>query len=325
MIRVGVVGSAGYTGGEILRLLLFHPKTKIIFAHSSSQSGKFVSDIHRDLIGDTDLKFSKTLNLNVDVVFLCLSHGESRKFLTEHKIPTKIKIIDLSEDFRLNKNSSIGKRNFIYGLPELQKDKIKNSNSIANPGCFATSIQLALLPLAKENLLSNEISINGITGSTGAGQSLSETSHFSWRVNNLAVYKPFEHQHINEVGETLSSLQSSLPFNLNFVPMRGGFSRGIITTSQIKISKNISEIELLYKKIYASSPFVFISSSAIDLKQVINTNKCLIKLTKNKNQLLVECIIDNLLKGASGQALQNMNLMFGFDETDGLKLKPVAF
>lgn len=324
IIKVGIIGGAGYTGGELIRLLIHHPQAEIVFVHSKSNAGNPISKVHADLLGETDLKFTNKLNSNVDVLFLCVGHGEARKFLEENKIADKIKIIDLSQDFRLTSNKKQGTRNFIYGLPELNKEKIKSARNIANPGCFATCIQLGLLPLAKAGLL-NEVYTTGITGSTGAGQSLTETSHFSWRANNIQAYKTLTHQHLGEIGESLKQLQPKGNISVNFVPWRGDFTRGIFVSSQLICERSIEELNKLYKEFYQGHPFTHVSRDMIFLKQVVNTNKCIIQLEKTGSNLVVHSITDNLLKGASGQAVQNMNLIFGLNEKTGLELKPAAF
>lgn len=334
-IKVGIIGGAGYTGGELLRILINHPRVEISFVHSNSNLGNSVSEVHTDLFGDTDLKFCgnevfKTLSLGeglgeADVLFLCVGHGDARKFLNVYAIDGKIKIIDLSQDFRLTQNSQLKTRNFIYGLPELNRNAIKLAQNIANPGCFATSIQLALLPLASKDLLNSEIHINATTGSTGAGQGLSATAHFSWRNNNLSVYKAFEHQHLNEIGQSISQLQQNFGAEINLIPQRGDFARGIFASMYTECSLSLDDAYRLYEDYYSGHPFTHISKNNIDLKQVVNTNKCLIHLEKHGNKLFIVSIIDNLVKGASGQAVQNMNLMFGFEETAGLKLKGSAF
>lgn len=324
-IKVGIVGGAGYTGGELIRILLNHPVAEIIFVHSKSNAAHFLYDVHKDLQGDTEMKFTDSLNQKIDVLFLCVGHGEATKFLTENKIDESIMIIDLSQDFRLGE--TLNKRKFVYGLPELNKSQINKANNIANPGCFATTIQLGLLPLAKAGLL-KEIHTTGITGSTGAGQGLSETSHFSWRSNNIQAYKTLSHQHMAEILRSINSLQSNSPLGdsgLHFIPWRGDFTRGIFVSSQIKCALSLDELSKLYKKYYAAHPFIVLSDEPIFLKQVVNTNKCFIQLEKIGNKLVVHSIIDNLLKGASGQAVQNMNLMFGLEETAGLKLKATGF
>jgi len=318
-IKVGVVGGAGYTGGELLRILVNHPHATIAFVHSKSKTGKFIHEVHTDLIGDTDLKFTSELSSDIDVMFLCVGHGEAKVFLAENKIDAKVKIIDLSQDHRLKSTT------FVYGLPELNKEQIKKANYIANPGCFATCIQLALLPLAANGLLKDDVHISATTGSTGAGQSLSTTSHFSWRQNNLSIYKAFEHQHLNEIGQSLTQLQNSFSNDLNFIPYRGAFTRGIIASLYTTCDLSIEKVEELYQAYYATHPFVHISKNAIDLKQIVNTNKGLLQLQKHGNKLLITSCIDNLLKGASGQAVQNMNLLFGLDEKAGLNLKAAYF
>lgn len=324
-IKAGIIGGAGYTGGELLRILINHPKTEITFIHSNSNAGNLISDVHTDLIGDTDLKFTDQLSQDIDVLFLCVGHGDARKFLEANSFNNNIKIIDLSQDFRLHQKSEIGNRKFAYGLPELNKTAIKTAQNIANPGCFATCLQLALLPLASAGLLKSEVHISATTGSTGAGQKPTATSHFSWRNNNLSVYKAFEHQHLNEIGESLLLLQSDFNKDINFIPYRGDFTRGIMASCYLECDLSLEEAEKLYQDFYADAPFTHISKTNIDLKQVVNTNKCLIHLEKHGNKLMILSIIDNLLKGASGQAVQNMNLMFGFEEMAGLRLKAVGF
>ena len=323
-IRAGIAGGAGYTGGELLRILINHPEVTIVFAHSNSNAGNQISNVHEDLKGETDLQFTNELSNDIDVLFLCVGHGDAKKFLTENDIAAHIKIIDLSQDFRLTANDSINQRKFIYGLPELNKEAIKTADNIANPGCFATAIQLGLLPLAKAGLL-NEVYTTGITGSTGAGQGLNQTAHFSWRANNIQAYKSLTHQHINEIGQSLVQLQPSSDIDINFVPWRGDFTRGIFISSQLKCTLNIDEITQLFESFYQDQAFVTISKEPIFLKQVVNTNKCLIQLEKIADKLVVHSTIDNLLKGASGQAVQNMNLLFGLEETMGLKLKANYF
>ena len=322
-VLAGIVGGAGYTGGEMLRILLHHPNVEIAFVHSTSSAGKHVYDVHKDLFGDTDLKFAAELAFNIDVLFLCVGHGDAKKFLQANTIPEHIKVIDLSQDFRLNGHTA--KREFVYGLPELNRETIKTAQNIANPGCFATCLQLGLLPLAAKGLLNAEVHITGTTGSTGAGQSLSETTHFTWRNDNLSVYKAFEHQHLNEVGQSLRQLQPGFNHAVNFVPYRGDYTRGIIAS--IYLDSELSEAEALkiYQHHYAGHPFTHATSHDIDLKQVVNTSKCFVQVKKHDHKLLIISIIDNLLKGASGQAVQNMNLMFGFAESAGLNLKAIAF
>ncbi|WAC41914.1 N-acetyl-gamma-glutamyl-phosphate reductase [Pedobacter sp. SL55] len=332
MIKAGIIGGAGYTGGEMLRILVNHPQVEIAFVNSSSNAGNLISDVHTDLFGDTDLRFTDQISQDIDVLFLCVGHGDAKKFLEANPIDERIKIIDLSQDFRLNRNSSIENRQFVYGLPELNKDKIQSARNIANPGCFATCIQLGLLPLASKGLLQSEVHINATTGSTGAGQSLSKTSHFSWRNNNLSIYKAFEHQHLNEIGESLVQANGApLPLGgtggglLTFIPQRGDFTRGILAAMYIESDLTEEQAYELYENYYAGHSFTHVSRKNIDLKQVVNTNKCLVHLEKHGNKLFIISIIDNLLKGASGQAVQNMNLMFGLEETAGLKLKAANF
>jgi N-acetyl-gamma-glutamyl-phosphate reductase len=323
-VKAGIIGGAGYTGGELIRLLIRHPYTAVSFVHSRSNAGKPVYSVHQDLLGDTDLVFTDKVSTNIDVLFLCLGHGESKTFLSKNKIADKVKVIDLANDFRLKKHAKHGKRQFVYGLPELNREKIKTATNIANPGCFATSIQLGLLPLAKAGLL-DEIYTTGITGSTGAGQSLSNTSHFSWRANNIQAYKTLTHQHLGEIGESLLQLQRKSTIELSFVPWRGDFTRGIFASSTIHCEKPLDELVKLYHDFYKSHPFTCVSKDAIYLKQVVNTNKAVVQLEKAGSKLVVHSAIDNLLKGASGQAVQNMNLLFGMDERDGLNLKATGF
>jgi len=329
-IKVGIIGGAGYTGGELIRLLIHHPGVSVSFIHSRSNAGKPIHSVHQDLLGDTELKFSGELNDVVHVIFLCLGHGESKKFLEENKISDKIKIIDLANDFRLSQSSNHGARNFVYGLPELNRDQIKKANNVANPGCFATTIQLGLLPLAKAGLL-KEVYTTGITGSTGAGQSLSATSHFSWRENNIQAYKTLTHQHLGEIHQSLHQLQESFPGSplgaggLNFVPWRGDFTRGIFISSQLPCDLSLIELNKLYEDFYSGHPFSYTTKEPVFLKQAVNTNKCIIQLEQVGSQLVVHSVADNLLKGASGQAVQNMNLMFGLDEATGLNLKANYF
>lgn len=321
-IKVGIIGGAGYTGGELIRVLLNHPQAEIVFVHSKSNADNYLYQVHKDLYGDTDMKFTSSLDNKVEVLFLCVGHGDAKKFLKGNEIDAKIKIIDLSQDFRLGDYA--GKRKFVYGLPELNKALIKKANNIANPGCFATGIQLGLLPLAKAGLL-NEIYTTGITGSTGAGQGLNETSHFSWRANNMQAYKTLSHQHLFEIMQSFKKLNSKSDVDLNFIPWRGDFTRGIFISSQVQCSLNKPELTALYQQFFANHPFVVISEEPVFLKQVINTNKCFIQFEKVGGKLVIHSVIDNLLKGASGQAVQNMNLMFGLDETAGLKLKANYF
>lgn len=323
-VKTGIVGGAGYTGGEMIRLLINHPSVQLSFVHSTSNTGNPVSKIHADLVGETDLVFTDVLQNDIDVLFLCVGHGDAKKFLAENKIDGTIKVIDLSQDFRLQPGTLIGNREFVYGLPELNKEKIKSANNIANPGCFATAIQLGLLPLAKAGVL-GDVYTTGITGSTGAGQGLNNTSHFSWRANNIQAYKTLQHQHINEIHQSLQQLQGNDGMHVNFVPWRGDFTRGIYTSSIIDCGLPLEEIKQLYKTFYADQPFTHVSDTMIDLKQVVNTNKCLLHIEKQGSKIVVHSAIDNLLKGASGQAVQNMNLMFDLDETTGLKLKANYF
>ncbi len=326
-IKIGIIGGAGYTGGELIRLLLHHPGVEIAFIHSRSNAGNFIYTVHQDLMGDSELKFTDQLDLgdgHIDVLFLCLGHGESNKFLTANKIADTIKIIDLANDFRLAENSQHGTRNFVYGLPELNRDKIKLAKNIANPGCFATALQLGLLPLAKAGLL-KDVYTTGITGSTGAGQSLSSSSHFSWRANNIQAYKTLTHQHLAEIGESIVQLQPANDIDLSFIPWRGDFTRGIFISSTVTCDLSLEELTILYAEFYTGHPFTHVSKEAIFLKQVVNTNKAVIQLEKAGNKLVIHAVIDNLLKGASGQAVQNMNLIFGLDETTGLKLKANYF
>ena len=322
-VNVGIVGGAGYTGGELIRLLIHHPHVAVSFIHSRSNAGKPVSSVHQDLIGETDFVFSSELNDDIDVLFLCVGHGEAKKILDANHIADHIKIIDLSQDFRLNPQSKIANRQFVYGLPEINKEEIKAAKNIANPGCFATAIQLGLLPLAKAGLL-NEIYSTGITGSTGAGQGLSPTSHFSWRANNIQAYKTLSHQHLKEINQSITQLGSQT-VELNFVPWRGDFSRGIFISSTITCDKDSAELIELFSDFYSGQPFTILSQQEIFLKQVVNTNKCVIQLEKVGSKLVVHSALDNLLKGASGQAVQNMNLMFDLNECAGLNLKASAF
>lgn len=328
-IKAGIIGGAGYTGGELIRLLINHPDVSVAFVHSRSTAGKPVHTVHQDLLGDTDLLFTDDISLlqkpqELDVLFLCLGHGESKKFLAENKIDDAIRIIDLANDFRLSGSSSSGNRKFVYGLPELNRDQIRSAVSVANPGCFATTIQLGLLPLAKAGLL-KDVYTTGITGSTGAGQSLSQTSHFSWRANNIQAYKTLTHQHLGEIGESLHQLQVNNDVNVHFVPWRGDFTRGIFVSSQLQCDLSLTELNTLFDDFYKDHPFTHVSREPIFLKQVVNTNKCVVHLEKAGSMLVVHSIADNLLKGASGQAVQNLNLMFELEERSGLHLKPAGF
>jgi N-acetyl-gamma-glutamyl-phosphate reductase len=328
-IRIGISGGAGYTGGELIRILSHHPHAELVFVQSASNAGKEISSVHQDLAGDTGLLFTEQLQQDVDVLFLCVGHGAAKRFLTENQLDKNIRIIDLSQDFRLKANELFPGNNhpFIYGLPELNREEIKKAKNIANPGCFASAIELGLLPLAKVGGLS-EIFTTGITGSTGAGQGLSPTSHFSWRVNNVQAYKTLTHQHLAEVNQSLEQLQpgfSTVKPALHFVPWRGDFARGIFVSSQLKSDRDLKELISLYKEFYADHPFTIVSEEPIFLKQVVNTNKCIIQLEKLDDLLVIHSAIDNLTKGASGQAVQNMNLMFGLDECAGLRLKANYF
>lgn len=319
-IRVGIVGGAGYTAGELIRLLVNHPYADLDFVHSESSAGKYLYEVHSGLLGDTDLRFCDSFELNsVDVLFLCSAHGKSHEFWAQHERPSRLKVIDLAQDFR---DESGG---YVYGLPEMQREKIQQATSLANPGCFATAIQLALLPLAEAGILEGEICVNAITGSTGAGVRPSETTHFSWRSNNISAYKVFEHQHLKEIRRNLSLMQPDFSSPVNFIPMRGDFTRGIFATVYTDCELTLEEASSLYRGYYGDARFTFVSGTPVDLKQVVNTNKCLISLEKHDGKLVVCSVIDNLLKGASGQAVQNMNLMFGFPEDAGLRLKASAF
>ncbi len=325
MIQVGIIGGAGYTAGELIRLLIHHPQAEINFVYSTSNAGNKISSIHQDLVGWLDMAFTDTVNPNVDVLFLCLGHGNSIKFLSNHTFSETTKIIDLGNDFRLEKDKIFNNKSFVYGLPELQRDAIKKANYVANPGCFATAIQLGLLPLASNKLLQTNIHVNAVTGATGAGTSLSATSHFPWRDNNFSYYKPFTHQHLGEINQSLKQLQHNFSTDVLFMPNRGDFSRGIFATLYTDFEGSLNEATSLYKAFYKTAKFTFVSDQDLHLKQVVNTNNCLLHLHKHNNKLLITSIIDNLLKGASGQAVQNMNLMFGLDETTGLKLKATYF
>ncbi len=322
MIKVGIIGGAGYTAGELIRILLNHAEVEISFVHSESNAGNKLYDVHVDLIGDTEICFTSDYNLaSVDALFLCMGHGKSKEFFNKETIPAGLKVIDLSHDFRLKAEGN----DFVYGLPELQRERIKNATYLANPGCFATGIQLALLPLAANGLLKSSIHVNAITGSTGAGQKPTSTTHFSWRNNNLSAYKIFQHQHEAEIIQSLVQLQESFSGEFNFIPVRGNHTRGIFVTAYTKFDDSLDEANTLYKEYYTNHPFVFISENNPGLKQVVNTNKAVVYLEKYNDNLVVVSLTDNLLKGASGQAVQNMNLMFGLDEKEGLKLKPIAF
>ena len=320
MIKVGIIGGAGYTAGELIRLLINHPAVEIAFVHSTSNAGNLLSDVHGGLVGETDLRFSESYDLSaVDVLFLCSAHGQSRKFWEENPLPATLKVVDLAQDFR---DESCG---YVYGLPEVNRTRISQTVRLANPGCFATAIQLALLPLAANGLLKSEVHITAITGSTGAGVKPGATTHFSWRNDNISVYKAFEHQHLIEICRTLKSLQPSFDSAVNFVPMRGDFARGIFASVYTESDLSAEQAVELYKNYYADAAFTFVAERDIDLKQVVNTNKALVRVAKYGTKLHIVSVIDNLLKGASGQAVQNMNLMFGLDEKLGLNLKPSAF
>lgn len=321
MIKVGIIGGAGYTAGELIRILVNHPEAELVSAVSRSHTGQKIYEAHSDLIGETELTFDEQLNTEVDVVFLCSGHGKSKGIVATNAIPESAKVIDLSSDFRLaNTNHS-----FVYGLPELNRNVIKRSNNIANPGCFATCIQLCLLPLASENLLNEDVQVSAITGSTGAGQNPTDTTHFSWRSNNASVYKAFTHQHLGEITQSLTQLQKNFDHSINFIPFRGAFTRGIIAACYLKTDLSLEEADAIFQEYYKSHAFVHISGSPVDLKQVVNSNKAVLHLEKEGDQLLVTGVIDNLVKGASGQAVQNMNLMFGLEETSGLTLKTTGF
>ena len=325
MIKVGIIGGSGYTAGELIRILMFHPNATLDFVYSTTNAGKPLSIAHHDLMGDFEMNFTDQVNPNVNVVFLCLGHGKSKAFLEQNQFSKDTKIIDLGNDFRLNKDAEFDGKQFVYGLPELNKAAIKSANYIANPGCFATAIQLALLPLAKNGLLNEDVHINATTGSTGAGVSPSETTHFSWRNNNMSHYKAFEHQHLGEINQSIQQLQAGYPNELLFVPNRGDFARGIFATLYTTVSDSLEDIVSKYEAFYADQPFVTVTTTNINMKQVVQTNKCIISLMKKGNRLLITSVIDNLTKGASGQAIQNMNLLFGLDETTGLHLKPCGF
>jgi N-acetyl-gamma-glutamyl-phosphate reductase len=325
MIKVGIIGGSGYTAGELIRILMFHPNASLDFVYSTTNAGKPLSIAHHDLMGDIEMNFTDQVNSNVNVVFLCLGHGKSKAFLEQNQFSNDTKIIDLGNDFRLTKDAVFDGKQFVYGLPELNKTAIQSANYIANPGCFATAIQLALLPLAKNGLLNDDIHINATTGSTGAGVSPSETTHFSWRNNNMSHYKAFEHQHLGEINQSIQQLQTGYPNELIFLPNRGDFTRGIFATLYTTLEESLEEIVAKYEAYYGDQPFVTVTTTNINMKQVVQTNKCIISLMKKGNRLLITSVIDNLTKGASGQAIQNMNLLFGLDETTGLNLKPCGF
>lgn len=322
MVRIGILGAAGYTGGELIRLLLCHPEAKIVFANSESNAGNPVSEVHEGLVGETDLCFTSEMPFDeVDVVFFCFGHGKSQQFLSEHKIPASVKIIDLAQDFRIAAES----QDFIYGLPETHRSQIRSANHLANPGCFATCIQLAMLPALKAGIISGDIHVNGITGSTGAGQKPASTTHFSWRNDNISVYKTFTHQHLLEVNQTVQELCPGYEGRVLFIPQRGCFTRGIFVTAYAKCDLPLEEVQKIYADYYKDAAFTHFVCKSPDMKQVVNTNKAVVYVEKYEDQLLMISCIDNLLKGAVGQAVQNMNLMFGLDEKTGLKLKASAF
>ena len=320
MKKVGIIGGSGYTGGELIRLIIDHPLIELDFVYSTRKSDTLITDTHLDLLGRTNLFFTNKINKNVDVLFLCIGHGKSKVFLEKNKFSDSTYIIDLSNDFRLDKENSFNNLNFVYGLPEVHRDKILKTKYVANPGCFATVIQLSLLPLANNSLIKNQIHINATTGSTGAGASLSDTKHFSWRNNNISWYKPFSHQHLEEIDQTLNSLCKN-KMKLIFLPYRGNFTRGIFSTTYLNYEGTLESANELYNDYYKNAPFTHISKNEISLKNVINSNNCFIHLHKHDNILLITSVIDNLIKGASGQAIQNLNIMMGWDETSGLKLK----
>ena len=322
MIKIGILGAAGYTGGELIRVLLNHPEAQIVFANSESNAGNLVADVHEGLYGDTDMRFTDEMPFDdVDVVFFCFGHGKSEQFLREHSIPSKVKIIDLAQDFRL----AAPDNDYVYGLPEINRERIATAQHVANPGCFATCIQLGLLPAAKMHLINTDVSVNAITGSTGAGQKPGATTHFSWRNNNMSIYKAFIHQHVPEIRQSLKQTQGYLDASIDFIPYRGDFARGIFATEVVKTDKPVEGIVAGYKEFYKDAKFTHYVDKAIDLKQVVNTNKCLVHVDKYGDKLLIPSCIDNLLKGAVGQAVQNMNIMFGVNESLGLSLKPSAF
>ena len=332
MIKIGILGAAGYTGGELIRLLIHHPEAQIVFANSESNAGNYVADIHEGLYGDTDMKFTADMPFDdVDVIFFCFGHGKSEAFIREHHIPQHVRIIDLAQDFRIAGNDSNAgfmtpaNHDFVYGLPEINRELIANARHVANPGCFATCIQLGLLPAAKLGPSNDAVAVNAITGSTGAGQKPGATTHFSWRNNNMSIYKAFTHQHVPEIRQSLRQVQGYLDAAIDFIPYRGDFARGIFATEVVRTDKPIEEIVEGYKEFYKDAAFTHYADKSIDMKQVVNTNKALVHCDKFGNKLLITSCIDNLLKGAVGQAVQNMNIMFGIDEKSGLNLKPSAF
>ena len=321
-MRIGILGGAGYTGGELIRLLINHPQAEIVFVNSESNAGNPVADVHEGLYGDTDLRFTDAMPFSeVDVLFFCFGHGKSRLFMQEHDIPANVRIIDLAQDFRLAAEGN----DFVYGLPEINRERIASARHVANPGCFATCIQLGLLPAASMGLLTRDVAVNAITGSTGAGQKPGATTHFSWRADNMSIYKPFTHQHVPEIRQSLAQVQGRLDADIDFIPYRGNFARGIFATEVVRTETPIEQIVEGYKAFYKDEPFTHYVDRQIDMKQAVNTNKCLVHCEKFGDKLLVTACIDNLLKGAVGQAVENMNIMFGLEETMGLKLKPSAF
>jgi len=325
MIKAGIVGSSGYVAGELLRCLIHHPEVDIDFLYSHSQPGLNAGEIHQDLIHLENLTFTNVINEQVDVVFLCLGHGNSTKFLKTHSFSSQTKIIDLSNDFRLKNDAAMGEKDFVYGLTELNHGAIKTAQHIANPGCFATAIQLALLPLAAKQHLNDDVHIHAITGSTGAGQGLSTTSQFSWRSNNVSIYKAFDHQHMGEIGENIVSLQPKFKHEINFLPVRGNFTRGIFASAYMTTDLSEMQLQDLYEDYYQDAPFTHLSKNTVHLKQVVNTNFCYLQVQKIDGKVLITSVIDNLLKGAAGQAIENMNLMFGLDQKSGLALKASLF
>lgn len=325
MKQVGIIGGAGFTAGELIRLLIFHPEVQLNFVFSTSNAGNKISSVHQDLVGTLEMNFTDHINSTIDVLFLCLGHGNSKKFLENNTFSNQTKIIDLSNDFRLVNDTLFQGKKFVYGLPEMNRKNIQKANYVANPGCFATAIQLAILPLAAHQKLTNDIHVNAVTGATGAGVSLSKTTHFTWRDNNFSYYKPFTHQHLGEINQNVKQLQENYHSEIIFMPNRGDFSRGIFATAYTEFTGSREEATEMYTDFYKDSTFTVVSDDEIHLKQVVNTNKCIIHLHKYKNKLLITSVIDNLLKGASGQAIQNMNLMFGFAETEGLQLKGSIF
>ncbi len=336
MIRIGILGGAGYTAGELIRLLVNHPCAQIVFVHSESNAGNAITDVHEGLYGETELRFTDQLPFDeVDVLFFCFGHGKSEAFLREHDIPGRVKIIDLAQDFRLKGTETVAtqhptpeRHDFVYGLPEINKAQIASAQHVANPGCFATCIQLGLLPAASMGIINDDVAVNAITGSTGAGQKPTATTHFSWRMGNMSIYKAFKHQHVPEIKQSLRQVQGHLDASIDFIPYRGDFARGIFATSVVKLPTDLSksgDIVSTYKEFYREAAFTHYIDKAIDLKQVVNTNKCLVHVDVFDGKILITSCIDNLLKGAVGQALQNMNIMFGIDETAGLRLKPSAF